>query len=993
MQAPRGASVVAALTDTMATFWVVPSITYLWRVDVHNPNMIIATADGDVPVTAIGTALVYLLTGHDWSCYEVSNVIVLPNCSDVLYSTRVMHRLFGFSHDPESGTIHVPGAPDIAIHDDGAAYTTPVAFVKSGASRPPGTHIPPRRPSALCAPLSAGSALPAAVTEAIGTPQAILFQRLAFPYAEQWRLVPSASTGHGLHPSTRVAVDLPLRDVVIRGRARTLPFYRSPASAQPPPGAVIYMDFAGPLLESYPNRFVVYCGCSCAGSGYFRLFPGHGMTGALATAALEATIADIGAKLGLMTQYKPCVVRTDQGRGFIGREFREFLTERQIQLSLACTYTPQQNSHVERAWGIVFGTARVLLAASQLPPSLHPFALQTAVWITNRLPRPSRGQKSPFELLSRALPDLQYLYTFGCLCSVTIPTANREGDRHFADRGLIGLYLGPSEVSPGSVVLTNAPNKRVIVSRQIRVWEDQFPGLDGTRTPWLIDPVATDSSATPASSEPTLSQPPPPSANSPAAPPAPDVVPVPPVTPVPPPPSQPPATVPPPPPRRLPPSPQQPLPPPSPASELTYDRHPSADDPSSRHYERSHPRRQRNHTERLNVNSTRGQAYGAVAEVLLLDPPARSLSAVVSSALAVYGVQHSAEQLSRCCLASIDSCRWYDDRCSACGVVCLEPIRRVLKTHVPVTAWASTCVDVSEAFATFDNTQATALLACTFTAGHAHAVTLTKDMGDLTVPRGIRQVINSPQASYWLEAISLELRGLISNNTWTLIRRSAMPAGANIMNCHFVFTVKRKADGSIEKFKARLVADGNTQKHGIDFDRIFATVVKTLTIRLVLAIAAARDYNLTSIDIRQAYLQGELKERLFMRVPPYLPHEHRPPDSDTWVCELNRSLYGLKQAGRVWANLFAAFLTEWGMHRSTIDTCLYVYTRGNLILWVLIYVDDAVICDNCPTLRDRFVSDLSKRFPTEDKPPPTRHGPHDAAETQWGRGTKRATGG
>ena len=81
------------------------------------------------------------------------------------------------------------------------------------------------------------------------------------------------------------------------------------------------------------------------------------------------------------------------------------------------------------------------------------------------------------------------------------------------------------------------------------------------------------------------------------------------------------------------------------------------------------------------------------------------------------------------------------------------------------------------------------------------------------------------------------------------------------------------------------------------------------------------------------------------------------------------------------------------MHRSTIDTCLYVYTRGNLILWVLIYVDDAVICDNCPTLRDRFVSDLSKRFPTEDKPPPTRHGPHDAAETQWGRGTKRATGG
>ena len=92
-----------------------------------------------------------------------------------------------------------------------------------------------------------------------------------------------------------------------------------------------------------------------------------------------------------------------------------------------------------------------------------------------------------------------------------------------------------------------------------------------------------------------------------------------------------------------------------------------------------------------------------------------------------------------------------------------------------------------------------------------------------------------------------------------------MPDGANLMNCHYVFALKRKSDGSIEKFKARLVADGNTQKYGVDFDRVFSTVVKTSTIRLVLIIAAARDYNLTSIDIRQAYLQAELKEDLFMR--------------------------------------------------------------------------------------------------------------------------------
>jgi hypothetical protein len=88
--------------------------------------------------------------------------------------------------------------------------------------------------------------------------------------------------------------------------------------------------------------------------------------------------------------------------------------------------------------------------------------------------------------------------------------------------------------------------------------------------------------------------------------------------------------------------------------------------------------------------------------------------------------------------------------------------------------------------------------------------------------------MRSPQRDYWREAIAKELAGLLALETWEMVPASSMPPGANLMHCHYVFTVKRKADGSIEKFKARLVADGNTQKHGIDFDRVFATVVKSL---------------------------------------------------------------------------------------------------------------------------------------------------------------------
>ena len=222
----------------------------------------------------------------------------------------------------------------------------------------------------------------------------------------------------------------------------------------------------------------------------------------------------------------------------------------------------------------------------------------------------------------------------------------------------------------------------------------------------------------------------------------------------------------------------------------------------------------------------------------------------------------------------------------------------------------------------------------------------------------------SEHASYWSEAIEKELAGLIGSKTWTMVNVSDLPTSANIMHSHFVFTVKRNRDGSVDKFKARLVANGNTQQHGVDFDRIFSTVVRFSTIRILLVIAAAEDYNLTQVDVRQAYLQASLTEDLYMRPPPGVRAFK---DGQQQVCKLLRSLYGLKQAGREWAVLLASFLIDWGLTRSTIDVCLYTYEKGKLLMYVAVYVDDLLICDNDSATRDRFVSDLNARFPTEDR--------------------------
>jgi hypothetical protein len=213
--------------------------------------------------------------------------------------------------------------------------------------------------------------------------------------------------------------------------------------------------------------------------------------------------------------------------------------------------------------------------------------------------------------------------------------------------------------------------------------------------------------------------------------------------------------------------------------------------------------------------------------------------------------------------------------------------------HAPISfgfAFVSTISPVDEAFGgkPLDSQPDSWLVDAAALAATAATLTITADLGELDVPKSFRQAMRSPQRDYWREAIAKELAGLLALETWEMVPASSMPPGANLMHCHYVFTVKRKADGSIEKFKARLVADGNTQKHGIDFDRVFATVVKTSTIRLVLLLAAARDYNLSSIDIRQAYLQSLLDPNvpLYMRPPPdVFPFDQH---GNPLVCRLRR---------------------------------------------------------------------------------------------------------
>ena len=229
---------------------------------------------------------------------------------------------------------------------------------------------------------------------------------------------------------------------------------------------------------------------------------------------------------------------------------------------------------------------------------------------------------------------------------------------------------------------------------------------------------------------------------------------------------------------------------------------------------------------------------------------------------------------------------------------------------------------------------------------------------DVPIPKGLRQALASEHAEYWLEAVYREYNSILSHDVFRVVRRRDVPAGTNIMRNHFVFDVKHTSDGSIDKFKARLVADGNTQRFGVDFQSIFATVVRFATFRFALHIGAVRDYNLTSLDISTAFLHGDIDCECYMIMPEGLPREDS--DGNELVCKLNKSLYGLRQSPRLFYEHLAASLLAFGFVRSDVDPCLFIYksAAGDERLWVLVYVDDLVLMENSPALRERFVTFL-----------------------------------
>jgi hypothetical protein len=180
-----------------------------------------------------------------------------------------------------------------------------------------------------------------------------------------------------------------------------------------------------------------------------------------------------------------------------------------------------------------------------------------------------------------------------------------------------------------------------------------------------------------------------------------------------------------------------------------------------------------------------------------------------------------------------------------------------------------------------------------------------------------------------------------------------------------VFRRKFNADGSFSKYKVRLVAQGFSQREGVDFTECYAPTVCITTVRAVLALAAAARAQLFQLDVKAAYVQAYLTERVFMRAPPLLDV---PPGK---VLLLHKALYGLRQAGFEWNRHLHAVLTGMGLRRVDGDECLYEWLQDGERLVAAVYVDDVIGFSTSPPLRDRFFAELRRSFDIDDRGTPT----------------------
>ncbi|GJW78395.1 retrovirus-related pol polyprotein from transposon TNT 1-94 [Tanacetum coccineum] len=207
----------------------------------------------------------------------------------------------------------------------------------------------------------------------------------------------------------------------------------------------------------------------------------------------------------------------------------------------------------------------------------------------------------------------------------------------------------------------------------------------------------------------------------------------------------------------------------------------------------------------------------------------------------------------------------------------------------------------------------------------------------------------------WIEAMQEELNEFERLEVWELVPR---PDKVMVITLKWIYKVKLDELGGILKNKARLVARGYRQEEGIDFEESFAPVARLEAIRIFLAFAAHMNMVVYQMDVKTAFLNGNLREEVYVSQPDGFVDK----DNPNHVYKLKKALYGLKQAPRAWYDMLSSFLISQDFSKGSVDPTLFIRRDGKELLLVQIYVDDIIFVASTPELCDLFSKIMCSKF-------------------------------
>jgi hypothetical protein len=538
-------------------------------------------------------------------------------------------------------------------------------------------------------------------------------------------------------------------------------------------------------------------------------------------------------------------IQCDNGREFDNSSARTFFLTHGVHLRMSCPYTSPQNGKVERIIRTINDTVRSLLFQASVPPSYWAEALNTATRLLNLLPTKTLKFSTPHHALFGSTPSYDHLWGFGCLC---YPNMSATAPHKLSPRSTPCIFLGYFDHHKGYRCLDLHSNK-IIISRHVVFDETSFPFATHPASPsvedfdFLLDtnplvptPIGLACSPLLAGILATSAQPR-------AA-------------------------------CTAPPTPSRPTAQPRAAS-------PTASAPNSPDWlpaPASTP------------GSTQAQTSVSPASPLehtqgttIVAP--RNISGSASPPHDTAEVQHRPSAGTGRTTTQQPPPRRFD------GIVYSRRITVPAVAAPPPTATSSSsappqlppgAIPVSPVV---NHHRMTTRAKLGFRQPALfHAVALSP------VPRTYRTALADPR---WRQAMEEEFSALQSNNTWDLVPR---PPSCNVVSGKWIFKHKFNVDSSLERYKARWVLRGFSQRPGIDFDETFSPVVKPATVRTVLTLALTHNWPIHQLDVKNAFLHGTLSETVYCSQPSGFADAAHP----DFVCRLNRSLYGLKQAPRAW---------------------------------------------------------------------------------------------